>query len=54
MALAEITQAEIRAIRRELVEAAADPFEVAAQALAAVERHRRRIAALEAQLQGAA
>jgi hypothetical protein len=54
MALAEITQAEIKAIRRELVATAVDPFQIAAQAMADVERHRRRIASLEAQLQGAA
>ena len=45
-------QEEIRRIRRELAETGADPFQVAAQAMADVERHRRRIAALEAQLQG--
>ena len=47
MALATI---EERTIRRELAESGACPFSIAAQALMEVERHRRRIAELEAQL----
>ena len=47
-------QEEIRQIRRELVETAADPFELAAMALVEVRRYRRLLEEMEAQLQGAA
>ena len=40
----------VRAIRRELIEAAADPFEVAAQALADLDRYRRHAAELQHRL----